>query len=87
MFLITCILNKLNIGKFLYNNYKQALAIIEEYTPEVAHFKSIHGFEDADFIKWHAEQLEYLTNLKDEPETDILKIEYVEALERLKKAE
>ncbi|KAF8590864.1 hypothetical protein K439DRAFT_1644437 [Ramaria rubella] len=75
------------LSKFLYNNYKQALAIIMDYTPKVEWFKAIHGFEDTDFVKWHDEQLEYLKNLKDELERDVLQTDYVKALEKLAKAE
>jgi hypothetical protein len=50
-------------------------------------FKKLQGVEDSDFIKWHDEQVEYLTNLKKEPRKDVLYIEYVEALEKLEKAE
>ncbi|KAF8574511.1 hypothetical protein K439DRAFT_1624262 [Ramaria rubella] len=58
-----------------------------DYTPEVEQFKAIHGFEDTNFVKWHDEQLEYLKNLKDELERDVLQTDYVEALEKLAKAE
>jgi hypothetical protein len=77
----------LGVGRFLYNNYKQALAIISEYGPEIEHFKAIHSLEDADFERWHTEELEYLESAHTESVTDIAAITYVEALQNLEKAQ
>ncbi|KAF8591223.1 hypothetical protein K439DRAFT_1644435 [Ramaria rubella] len=77
----------LELSRFIYNNYKQALAIISEYTPEVNAFKAEFGLVDEDFIKWCQEQILYLNNLKVEPLEDILQVEYIDALQMLAKAE
>lgn len=84
-----CILltNVTNIGKFIYDNYRQALKIIREYTPELDMFKQLHGITDSDFVKWHEEQISYLKSLKKEPEEDVLRVEYFMALSKLEKAE
>ncbi|KAF8592627.1 hypothetical protein K439DRAFT_1643685 [Ramaria rubella] len=66
-----------------YNNYKQALAIIKEYTPHVNLLKQTLKLEDSDFECWHAEELQYLHNLEKEPESDVLTVSYVEALQAL----
>lgn len=39
------------------------------------------GLSDADFVKWNAEELEYLQSLTVETEDDVEKMIYVEALE------
>ncbi|OAX36990.1 hypothetical protein K503DRAFT_647944, partial [Rhizopogon vinicolor AM-OR11-026] len=74
-------------GKFIYNNYKQALHIINELSPAVQEFKVQLRLTDADFEKWNAEELEYLQTLATETEDDIEKMTYVEALESLAHAE
>ncbi|KAF8575083.1 hypothetical protein K439DRAFT_1305537, partial [Ramaria rubella] len=77
----------LELSCFIYNNYKQALAIILEYMPEVNAFKAQFGLVDEDFIKWCQEQISYLNNLKVGPLEDVLQVEYVNALQKLTKAE
>ena len=77
-----------NAGKFLFNNYKQALAIISDYTPDINTLKAIMpGLADEDFIKWREEESQYLRNLRVEPEYDVQVVSYVEALEAVKKAQ
>ncbi|KAF8481388.1 hypothetical protein JB92DRAFT_3085880 [Gautieria morchelliformis] len=73
----------LELTNFMYNNYKQALSIINEYIPEVEAFKSAHGYTDEDFIYWHDEEFTYLSNSGKEPPGDALKVAYVEALQKL----
>ncbi|KAF8497296.1 hypothetical protein JB92DRAFT_3224434 [Gautieria morchelliformis] len=71
------------LSNFMYNNYKQALSIINEYIPEVEAFKSAHGYTDEGFISWHDEEFTYLSNSGKEPPEDALKVAYVEALQKL----
>ncbi|KAF8510085.1 hypothetical protein JB92DRAFT_2728674, partial [Gautieria morchelliformis] len=66
----------LKLTNFMYNNYKQALSIINEYIPEVEAFKSAHGYIDEDFISWHDEEFTYLANSGKEPPEDALKVAY-----------
>jgi len=75
------------IGKFLYNNYKQALAIINDLSPAVEELKLALKVADADFERWNAEELEFLETLAAESEDDIEAMTYVEALQSLAKAE
>jgi hypothetical protein len=76
------------MGNFLFDNYKQALTIITEYTPKIEALKAIvPGLADEDFIKWREEELEYLKNMQEELEYDTLMVAYVEALQALKKAQ
>ncbi|KAG2125460.1 hypothetical protein DEU56DRAFT_873092 [Suillus clintonianus] len=75
------------LSQFLYNNYKQALHIINDLTPVVQELKQQLDLSDADFEQWNIEELQYLEALAAEPEYDPEKIAYVEALQSLAKAE
>ena len=75
-------------GKFLFNNYKQALAIISDYTPDIDALKAIMpGLADEDFVKWREEESQYLQSLQVGPEYDSQVVAYVEALEAVKQAQ
>lgn len=70
------------------NNYKQAIAIISDYMPDIITLKAIMpGLSDEDFVKWREEELQYLRSLRWEPEYDMQIVAYVEALKAVKKAE
>ncbi|KAG1869624.1 hypothetical protein F4604DRAFT_1881480 [Suillus subluteus] len=75
------------LSRFIYNNYKQALHIINEPSPAVDELKAQLGLTTADFEKWNAEELEYLQTLTIETEEDVEKMTYIEALESLASAE
>ena len=78
----------LNTGNFLFNYYKQALAIISDYTPDINTLKAMMpGLANEDFVKWREEELQYLKSLQVEPEYDVRVVAYVEALEAVKKAQ
>ncbi|PSS29557.1 hypothetical protein PHLCEN_2v2956 [Hermanssonia centrifuga] len=68
------------LTKFLYNNYRQALQIIEDFTPEVNRMKEVLGIEDVDIVRWADEEHKFLVELKNEPEERVLESAYVEAL-------
>ncbi|CDO74385.1 hypothetical protein BN946_scf184816.g8 [Trametes cinnabarina] len=87
LYLQTLGLEDLETCRFLYNNYKQALAIIQEYTPIVEEFKKSNNVTEADFEGWHSEELAYLTNLVQEPPEDLVKVTYIKSLEVLKAAQ
>jgi hypothetical protein len=64
------------------------LTIISEYTCKVDNLKAtIPGLADQDFLTWRLEEIDYLKNLKKEPEHNLRVVAYVEALEALRKAE
>ncbi|KAG2150766.1 hypothetical protein DEU56DRAFT_869106 [Suillus clintonianus] len=73
--------------RFLYNNYVQALQIIERYSVEIEEFKQRKDLVDADFLKWRDEESEYLGQVATEPTADAIAVAYVENLEKLKHAE
>ncbi|KAG1735566.1 uncharacterized protein EDB91DRAFT_1238200 [Suillus paluster] len=77
----------LELSKFLYNNYKQALAIIDDLTPAVEELKLALKITDADFERWNTEELEFLENVAEESDEDIEAMAYVEALESLTRAQ
>ncbi|EJD38509.1 hypothetical protein AURDEDRAFT_38592, partial [Auricularia subglabra TFB-10046 SS5] len=70
-------------GTFLCNNVTQAMQIIDEYEPVLEDFKSSRGLTDAIIEGWRLEEKMYLEELKNEPEEDVLAMDYVEALREL----
>ncbi len=52
----------------------------------VNHFKLTHKCTDNDFESWRAEELTYLQRLAKEPEEDVARVTYFEALDALKLA-
>ncbi|KAG1849095.1 hypothetical protein C8R48DRAFT_778679 [Suillus tomentosus] len=75
------------LSQFLYNNYHQALHIINELTPAIEELKQQLDLSNADFKQWNIEELQYLEALAAEPEYDREKLVYVEVLQSLAKAE
>lgn len=73
-------------GRFLLNNYKQALSIIKNYQPEIEAFKAAHGLNDEDFLHWCREEYEYLLSCAKESVADTMNVAYVEALAQLDRA-
>ncbi|KAG1749252.1 hypothetical protein EDB19DRAFT_2036549 [Suillus lakei] len=79
--------NEILIGKFLYNNYKQVLTIIDDLSPAVEELKLALKISDGDFERWNMEELEFLESLAEEQEGDIEAMTYVDTLQSLAKAE
>ncbi|KAG6888710.1 hypothetical protein C0992_007749 [Termitomyces sp. T32_za158] len=69
-----------NLASMLYNNYKQALRIINVDGPELKHVKETFEVQEGDLERWRLEQKEYFLALGQEPEGHALKIAYVERL-------
>ncbi|TFK59525.1 hypothetical protein BDN72DRAFT_944548, partial [Pluteus cervinus] len=77
-----------DLTKFIHDNYRQALKIIEVNVPKLDDFKATFGFSGADFESWYREEKAYLSVLTEtEPLFDKNLIVYVEALQELKDAE
>ena len=69
---------------FLWNNYKQALQIIEESPKVIARMMKDLGVSDtAVFDAWLEEERAYLRGLKKEPAEETLQIEYYQKLVNL----
>lgn len=75
------------LSRFLFNNYKQALKIIREYTPEVELMKQELNLADNDIAGWLDAERKFLQDLKDEPEEQTLKCAYVQALIQRRQAD
>lgn len=74
-------------GRFLYNNYKQALNIISEYAGDIEELKTRLNITDEVIEGWIGSERQFLKDLKHEPEERILEMAYVEALIARDKAE
>ncbi|KAI6018922.1 hypothetical protein BKA83DRAFT_4495684 [Pisolithus microcarpus] len=77
----------LELSWFLYNNYKQALCIIQTHLAELERFKRSKDLTDNDFESWHREELEYLKRCTGESDATSITAQYVELLEKLNFAE
>lgn len=71
----------------MLNNYKQALHIIKEFTPEVLAFKERLQITDEDIEGWLAAERKFLKDLKTEPNEKVMACAYVDALIQRRKAE
>lgn len=67
-------------GQFLFNNYKQCLKIISDYTLEINKLKSELGISDQTIEGWIEMERRYLKELKAPPDVRVLEIAYVRAL-------
>ncbi|KAH9923377.1 uncharacterized protein B0H18DRAFT_1085727 [Fomitopsis serialis] len=67
-------------GKFLYNNYKQALKIISNETKVFEVLGRQLGTTPADYEKYLVEERAYLEGLKSEPPEVARRLDYIEAL-------
>jgi hypothetical protein len=67
----------------LYNNYIQALHILEKDEVALVHAKESLNINDGDLKKWQQEEVQYFGTLGQEPEHDLHKIAYVELLQEL----
>lgn len=71
------------IGNFLYNNYKQALSILETKSAVTAALTKV-GASSAEVVKeWLQEEAIYLCGLSKEPLEETLEMEYYKMLESL----
>ncbi len=73
-----------NLATMIYNNYVQALTIIERDTPAMAEAMQVLGIQEGDLEKWEAEEAGYLRTVGHETEGDVRNIAYVELLQELK---
>ncbi|OCH88551.1 hypothetical protein OBBRIDRAFT_734191 [Obba rivulosa] len=68
------------LSRFLYNNYRQCLQIVEDFSVDVSHLKNSLKIDDTAFEAWLSDERHFLKNLKDEPEERVLECAYVQAL-------
>jgi hypothetical protein len=71
-------------GKFLYNNYKQALDLIKEHEPFVLAAQTRLNLSDEDIERMGVEEQEYIEAMQQGEREELnLKCSYLEALEKL----
>jgi predicted Zn-dependent protease len=71
-----------SIGKFLLNNQRQAIKILEEGEMELALLETSQSVSRSDFDSFFQEEQHYISGLVKEPPETTMQIEYVQALDR-----
>ncbi|KAG1877267.1 hypothetical protein F4604DRAFT_1880502 [Suillus subluteus] len=71
-----------DLSKFLYSKYKQALAIIHDFSDEVKLMCDRLSIAESDIQSWLDAEQRFLMNLKDEPVERQLKAAYVRTLQQ-----
>ncbi|KAI0667165.1 hypothetical protein C8Q78DRAFT_932730, partial [Trametes maxima] len=74
----------LNLGKMLYDNYRQALSIIKDLEISVAHSMASLNITSADLERFMKEERAWLDNAGKESPEDLHEVAYVEALQELR---
>lgn len=64
------------LGTFLYNNYKQALAILDTRSTVLIALESVGGRDGSVVEGWLKEEEAYLCGLTKEPPHETLEMEY-----------
>ncbi|KAF9489129.1 hypothetical protein BDN71DRAFT_1402123, partial [Pleurotus eryngii] len=77
----------LNLGVMLYNNYKQALEIIDTNSIALWDTMASLNIKEEDFERWQNKEIEYVSQLSSESEGDLLHIAYMEMLQKLRDIE
>jgi len=70
-------------GNFLYNHYREALAICHTHEVELQALQDELGLSSADFEEFFIQEKTYLEGLKSTPADVTLKIQYVQGLNKL----
>jgi hypothetical protein len=76
-----------NLALMIYNNYCQALNIIEEDTLHVNDVLKSRNLTAEHLEQYHADEVAYFHTLGKEPEDDLHAIAYVELLQQLREIE
>lgn len=76
-----------NLGKFTFNNYRQALQILENEAVVLEEITRTKGWTGKDYEDWMEQERSWLEDLRREPEEDMFRCMYLESLERLWKME
>ncbi|KAL6307956.1 hypothetical protein BKA93DRAFT_815632 [Sparassis latifolia] len=74
-----------SLGNFLYNNYRQALDIINNDSATLTEALASLNIQCADLEKWQQEEAEYFATLGEEDEWDVHAVAYVQLLQELHK--
>ncbi|KAG9086850.1 hypothetical protein FS749_003328 [Ceratobasidium sp. UAMH 11750] len=76
-----------SIGRFLYQNFVQAMSVVQEYNAHILALPPDAQVTDEEVDSLIQAEQTYLTNLKTEPPRDALRVEYVTQLQALEVAE
>ncbi len=71
-----------SIGEMLYNNYRQALGLIEDKVPALQEAMDALQISEHDLDVYKCDERLYFTNLQNEDPTDLADIVYAEALQK-----
>ncbi len=69
-----------NLGTMLYNNYRQALEILEEEVPLLEYWLAENGCREEDLDSWQQEESAYFATIGKVTEADQFAVEYVTRL-------
>lgn len=75
-----------NLGTFLLNNYRQALDVLDHDSRSLTEAMERYQLTDADLDRWEQEETEFFMQLGEEPQANLLQVEYVELLQNLQVA-
>ncbi|KAG1749166.1 uncharacterized protein EDB91DRAFT_1235645 [Suillus paluster] len=71
------------LSVFLRNHYQEALTAILTLTAELSAIQETLNLTNADFVRFHVQEHEYLDGLKQAPVKDHLSVRYVNVLDKL----
>lgn len=71
------------IGRYIFNNFQQALGIRREYTAVLANLSQDLQLTGEEVDQLISEEASFLVSLKSEPPVEMLKVEYVQELDKL----
>lgn len=72
-----------NLGKWLYNNYRQALQVLDSDGPELQTWLQAQGLQEAALQQWQQEEAAYFADLGKTTAADAVAVEYVVRLREL----
>ncbi|KAG6893833.1 hypothetical protein C0992_008500, partial [Termitomyces sp. T32_za158] len=72
-----------NLANMLYQNYRQALQVIETNTLDVQHVLQLRNIQEADLDTYIADERNFFSTLEKETDGDLHAIAYVELLQEL----
>lgn len=76
-----------SLGKFQYDNIRQAIRILDENHELLREAERVHGFTSLDYRRWLDEEKAYLLTVGKEPEEDKLWFEYIGVRDKWHEAE
>jgi hypothetical protein len=71
-----------SLGKFQFDNYRQALRILADNRPLLEEACQKKGFIGTDYHRWLQEEKEYLLSLERQPKYDETVFEYLRVLDK-----